>query len=53
MEEETCPGKTGRTGVDMFIPEMSGVAGANGWLIALTGDGVGAGVAAGVEGLEP
>jgi len=53
MEEETWPGKTGRAGVEMFIPEMSGVAGANGWLIALTGDGVGTGVAAGVEGLEP
>lgn len=53
MEEDTCPGKTGRTGLDMLIPGMSGVAGANEWLIALTGDGVGMGVAADVEGLEP
>lgn len=53
MEEETCPGKTGSTGVDMLIPGMTAVADANGWLNVLTGDGVGTGVAAGVEGLEP
>lgn len=48
-EEITCPEKAGRTGVDMLIPGMVGDASADEWLIALTDDGVGAGVAAGLE----
>lgn len=37
----------------MFIPETVAVADADGWFTALTGEAVGMGVAAGVEGLEP
>lgn len=48
-EEMTCPGKTGRTGVDMLIPGMDGDASVDEWLIALTDGGVGAEVAAGLE----
>lgn len=45
----TCPGKTGRTGVDMLIPGMVGEASVDEWLIALTDGGVGTGEAAGLE----
>jgi hypothetical protein len=51
--EETWPGNTGRTALDMFSPETVAAADADGWFTALTGDAVGMGVAAGVEGLEP
>lgn len=53
MAEETCPGNTGRTVFAMFRPEAVAVTDADGWFPALTGDAVGTGVAAGVEGLEP
>lgn len=53
MAAETCPGNTGRTVLGMFIPEPVAAAEADGWFTVLTGDAVGTGVAAGVEGLEP
>lgn len=53
MAAETCPGNTGRTVLGMFIPETVAAADADGWFTVLTGDAVGTGVAAGVEGLEP
>lgn len=53
MAEETCPGNTGRTAFGTFIPATVAAADADGWFTALTGDAVGTGVAAGVEGLEP
>lgn len=49
MEEITCPGKTGKAGLDTLIPGTAGDGSADEWLIALTDDGVGAGVAAGLE----
>lgn len=53
MAEETCPGNTGRTVFAMFSPDTVAVTDADGWFTAFTGDAVGMGVAAGVEGLEP